>query len=150
MALAPVKKIVRLVVPAGIAKPSPQIGQALGSLGINMMQFCKQFNERTKNYKEGIPLRVLLTARTDQTFEFSSKSPQTSWLLKKCAGVEKGSGKVGHEWVGRVHVKQLYEVAKIKMAENEGQAHTLEGICRCLLGQMKSIGLAIDKRPDMM
>jgi large subunit ribosomal protein L11 len=79
---------VRLLVGAGSAKPGPAIGQALGPLGLNMAEFCKQFNEATKNYEKDVPLPISLSAFSNRTFTFTIKTPQTSWLLKKCAGVK--------------------------------------------------------------
>ena len=84
---------VRLRVGAGAAKPGPAIGQALGPLGLNMAEFCKQFNDRTKEYIKDTPLPVSLSAFSNRTFEFEIKTPATSWYLKKCSGVIKGSSK---------------------------------------------------------
>ena len=110
----PVKACVRVYCMAGVAKPSPKIGQALGPLGVNMMQFCKEFNERTGQYKEDTPMRVKLTAYVDRSFQFVVKPPPTSWFIKKAASLQKGSEKPGHESAGKVSIKYLYEIAKIK------------------------------------
>ena len=85
------KAIVRIYCQAGVAKPSPKIGQALGPLGVNMMQFCKEFNERTQDYNEDVPMRVKLTAFTDRSFKFIVKPPPSSWFIKKASGLPKGS-----------------------------------------------------------
>jgi large subunit ribosomal protein L11 len=84
---------VRLKVGAGAAKPGPAIGQALGPLGLNMAEFCKQFNEATKNHEKDVPLPVELSAFSNRTFTFRVKTPPTSWLLKRCAKVETGSAR---------------------------------------------------------
>ena len=98
------------------AKPSPAIGQALGQLGVNMMAFCKEFNAKTTTYIDDIPIRVKFTAFPDKTFKFVPLLPQTSWMIKKAAGVESGAHEPGKDIAGAVHVKQLYEIAKIKQA----------------------------------
>mmetsp|Transcript_24521 Transcript_24521/g.39913 ORF Transcript_24521/g.39913 Transcript_24521/m.39913 type:complete len:103 (+) Transcript_24521:81-389(+) len=92
---AVIKGTCRLLVPAGAAKPSPAIGQALGPLGVNMMDFCKGFNAQTENFQPNIPLPVKLTAYGDRTFKFDVKTPHTSWLIKKASGIEKGSSTPG-------------------------------------------------------
>ena len=92
MSLALVRKV-RLRVGAGSAKPGPAIGQALGPLGLNMAEFCKQFNEQTKTFEKDVPLPVELSAFSNRSFTFVVKTPPTSWFLKKCAGVEAGSAR---------------------------------------------------------
>jgi len=144
-------KTIRLLVPACKAKPSPAIGQALASVGVNMMKFCKDFNDRTKQYKDEIPVRVSLRARTDGTFEYSTAIPSTSWFLKRAAGVDKGAADPGSNIVGKVHVKYIYEIAKLKQQDSKGQLRVvpLEKICRSIYSQMKTMGLAIDKTPGL-
>ena len=97
MSVTLVRKV-RLRVGAGSAKPGPAIGQALGPLGLNMAEFCKQFNEKTKLYEKDTPIPVDLSAFSNRSFTFKVKTPPTSWFLKKCAGVELGSARfvVGH------------------------------------------------------
>ena len=94
MSVSLVRKV-RLRVGAGVAKPGPAIGQALGPLGLNMAEFCKQFNEKTKLYEKDTPIPVDLSAFSNRSFTFVVKSPPTSWFLKKCAGVELGSARFG-------------------------------------------------------
>ena len=108
------KATVRLYCMAGVAKPSPKIGQALGPLGVNMMQFCKEFNERTTKYSEHVPMRVKLTAYVDRSYKFVVKPPPTSWFIKKAASLPKGSAESTHHSAGRVSIKYLYEIAKVK------------------------------------
>ena len=109
-----IKATVRIYCQAGVAKPSPKIGQALGPLGVNMMQFCKEFNERTTKFNEHVPMRVCLTAFADRSFKFIVKPPPTSWFIKKAASIPKASQKPGHETAGKVSIKYLYEIAKVK------------------------------------
>jgi len=142
MSVSLVRKV-RLKVGAGGAKPGPAIGQALGPLGINMAEFCKQFNEKTKNYDKDIPLPVELSAFSNRTFTFIVKTPPTSWFLKKCAGVTDGSKRPGHDIVGKVHVKQVYEIAKAKQADEHLKSLSLEALCRCIAGSAGSMGLEI-------
>ena len=108
------KATVRIYCLAGNAKPSPKIGQALGPLGINMMQFCKEFNDRTQEFNGDVPMRVMLKAYVDRSFKFVVKPPPTSYFIKKAAGLQKGSASPGHDSAGRVSVKYVYEIAKIK------------------------------------
>eukprot|EP01006_Ploeotia_vitrea_P047607 TRINITY_DN67142_c7_g8_i1.p1 TRINITY_DN67142_c7_g8~~TRINITY_DN67142_c7_g8_i1.p1 ORF type:complete len:154 (+),score=73.90 TRINITY_DN67142_c7_g8_i1:66-527(+) len=150
MASKAVKAVVRLIVPAAQAKPSPQIGQALGSLGVNMMQFCKDFNAKTVSFKDGIPLRVQLTARQDSSFDFEVSSPRTSWFLKQAAGLggeeDKASSTPGYAVAGQVHIKQIYEIARIKQSEMEGNGariQPLDSVCKSIMGTAKSMGLAV-------
>ena len=105
------KALVRLLVPAAKAKPSPAMGQSLGSLGVNMMQFCSEFNDRTSRFEDEIPMRVRLEAFNDGSYTFEAFTPPTSWFLKRAAGVAKGASNPGHELAGAVHVKQIYEVS---------------------------------------
>ena len=125
------KATVRIYCYAGNAKPSPKIGQALGPLGINMMQFCKEFNDRTGDFNGDVPMRVLLKAYADRSFKFQVKPPPTSYFIKKASGLLKGSGKPGHESAGRVSIKYVYEIAKLKQkTDPDLMEHEIEGICR--------------------
>ncbi|CAM9498646.1 unnamed protein product, partial [Phaeothamnion confervicola] len=134
---------VRLRVPAGAAKPGPAIGQALGPLGINMMEFCKQFNAKSAHIKQEIPVPVLLTAYSNRTFDFILKSPSTTWLLKRAAGIEKGAGKPGTEVSGTIGLKAIYEIAKIKHSDGHMWHLPLDGICRSVVGSARSMGLSV-------
>ncbi|KAF9977020.1 hypothetical protein BGZ73_007228 [Actinomortierella ambigua] len=137
--------ILKLVVPAGKATPSPPIGPALGQKGVKSMDFCKQFNDRTKNIEPGTPLPVIITVKGDRTFTFVTKSPPTSFFLKRAAGIEKGATDIGprHSFVGKVNLKQVYEIAKIKQAD-DGMGHlSLKGICAGVIGSAKSMGIEV-------
>ncbi len=105
------KATVRVYCLAGNAKPSPKIGQALGPLGINMMQFCKEFNDRTQEWHGEVPMRVILKAFVDRSFTFVVKPPPTTYFIKKASGLYKASDKPGHNSAGRVSIKYLYEAA---------------------------------------
>ncbi|KAF9368696.1 hypothetical protein CPB97_004338 [Podila verticillata] len=137
--------LLRLVVPAGKATPSPPIGPALGQRGVKSMDFCKQFNDRTKNVEVGTPLPVIITVKGDRTFTFVTKSPPTSFFLKRAAGIEKGATNIGkeHPFVGKVNLKQVYEIAKIKHAD-DGMGHlSLKGVCSGVIGSAKSMGIEV-------
>ena len=138
------KATVRVYVMAGSAKPSPKIGQALGPLGINKMQFCKEFNERTAEFNPDVPMRVLLKAYVDRSFKFTVKPPPTAYMIKKAAGLPKASKKPGYETAGRVGIKYLYEIAKVKQELDPDLAqHDIEGICRMIQGTCRSMGIDV-------
>jgi len=150
--MAEVRAAVRLLIPAGKAKPSPQIGQALGPLGINMMAFCKEVNERTKPYKDDTPMRIKLLAMRDSTYTFEVLLPPTTYLLKKAAGIDLGASS-GGEIVGTVHVKQIYEIAKIQSDVFIKQGRwgvTLEGVCKSIVGTARTMGLGIDTTRNVL
>lgn len=129
------KATVRIYVQAGVAKPSPKIGQALGPLGVNMMQFCKEFNERTSQYQEHVPMRVKLTAYVDRSFKFVVKPPPSTWFIKKAASLEKGSVTPGYDHVGKISIKYIYEIAKVKQeVDPDLKTHDVEGIVNMLVG----------------
>ena len=107
---------VKFICPAGQAAPAPPIGPVLGSRGLKAIDFCKEFNARTAHYTPGIPMQIeMIVQRAARTFSYDVKSPPTSWLLLRCAGVEKGANQPGKETVGKpVSLKHVYEIAKIK------------------------------------
>eukprot|EP00343_Euplotes_focardii_P012621 CAMPEP_0205832512 /NCGR_PEP_ID=MMETSP0206-20130828/47136_1 /ASSEMBLY_ACC=CAM_ASM_000279 /TAXON_ID=36767 /ORGANISM="Euplotes focardii, Strain TN1" /LENGTH=121 /DNA_ID=CAMNT_0053138105 /DNA_START=170 /DNA_END=535 /DNA_ORIENTATION=+ len=110
-----------------------------------MMAFCKDFNAATQAYKPEVPLRVLLSAYSDGTFKFSVRAPKTSWFLFRAAGVDKGADNPGKEIVGTVHVKQIYEIAKIKQQDSDILRRTpVEGVAKSIVATMASMGLAVD------
>ncbi|CCU74739.1 unnamed protein product [Blumeria hordei] len=142
-----IEQVVKLIVGAGQATPGPPVGQALGSKGVKSMDFCKEFNARTANYVLGTPLPVRVTVRPDRSFHFEIRTPATSYLLLKASGVELSKGKLkgkgGNEIVGSISLKHVYEIAKIKQSELRLSGLSLEGICRCVIGQAKSVGIEI-------
>jgi large subunit ribosomal protein L11 len=146
-----VVRIVRLRVSAGVAKPGPALGQALGPLGINMMEFCKQFNERSdKLYERETPLTVSLTAMSDRTFQFVVKTPPTTYLLKKVAQIEKGaSAPSPGRPIGYVTPEAVYEIAKIKQMDSDLMYLCPDSVARSIVGSAKSMGLAVREANDV-
>lgn len=138
------KKIVgyiKLQVPAGAANPSPPIGPALGQAGLNIMEFCKTFNAQTQSLEQGMPVPVVITVYGDRTFSFVTKTPPASFLLKKAAGVGKGSADTARVRIGQVSQAQLREIAELKMADLN--AKDLDGAMRMIAGSARSMGLEV-------
>ena len=136
----PIKIKVKLQAPAGKANPAPPIGPALGQHGVNIMEFCNQFNEQTKDLGDVI-IPVEMTIYEDRSFDFVLKSPPASELLKKAASIEKGSGNPLKEKVGSVSRAQIKEIAEKKM--NDLNAHNLKTAEKIIEGTAKSMGLEI-------
>ncbi len=137
------KKVVaeiRLQLPAGKATPAPPVGPALGQRGINIMEFCKRFNAQTAD-KVGMILPVIITVYEDRSFSFIVKTPPASFLLKRAAGLEKGSSEAGRKIVGKVTRKQVEEIAKIKMPDLN--TTDLEAAMRIIEGTAKSMGIEV-------
>jgi len=139
------KKIVgfiKLQVPAGKANPSPPIGPALGQRGLNIMEFCKAFNAQTQKVEPGLPLPVVITAFADKSFTFIIKTPPASVLIKKAAGIDKGS-KIPHtDKVGRLTRAQAEEIAKTKMPDLT--ASDLDAAVRTIAGSARSMGVIVE------
>ena len=142
-AAAAASSLIRLIVPAGKASPSPPVGPALGAKGVKSMDFCKEFNARTSNLEPGTPVPSLITVNPDRTFSFTTKMPPTTWLLKKAAGIDKGAVKPGSEIVGNISVKHVYEIAKIKSQEESLKHLPMESICSTIVATAKSMGIAV-------
>jgi large subunit ribosomal protein L11 len=136
-----IKGYVRLQVPAGAANPSPPIGPALGQAGLNIMEFCKAFNAETQNMEKGMPIPVVITAYQDATFDFITKTPPASFFLKKAAKVAKGSGEPNKKKVGQVSMKQVREIAELKMVDLN--ANDMEGACQMIIGSARSMGIEV-------
>ncbi|PVU95248.1 hypothetical protein BB559_002810 [Furculomyces boomerangus] len=135
--------ILKLLVPAQKASPSPPIGPALGQRGVKSMDFCKKFNDLTKEIVAETPIPTIITIKPDRTFSFIIKSPPTSYLLKKAAGIEKGAKKPGSETVGKISLKHVYEIGKLKQKDPGLQHVELESICKSVIGSARSIGIEV-------
>jgi large subunit ribosomal protein L11 len=131
---------VKLQIPAGNATPAPPVGPALGQHGVNIMGFCKDFNARTKG-QEGFIIPVVITVYADRSFTFVTKTPPASDLLKKAAGLAKGSGEPNKNKVGRVTRKQLEDIAKAKLPDLNTKS--LESAMRIIAGSARSMGLDV-------
>ena len=142
---------VKLRVPAGAARPGPAIGQALGPLGINMADFCKQFNDKTEalGYEKETPLTVQLSALSDRSFTFDVRSPPTSYLVKKAAGVDKGPNSPNADTpVGFITPEAVYEIAKVKSADQHRWHLPLDGVARSVIGTARSMGIRVKESED--
>ena len=132
---------INLVVPAGQANPSPPIGPALGSRGVNIMGFCKDFNAKTQGMEQGMPIPCLITVFSDKSFIFEMKTPPASYLLRKAANVEKGSGTTGRGFVGKVTMEQVKEVAKAKLKDLN--TDNIDQGAKIIAGTARSMGLEV-------
>lgn len=135
-----IKAVVKLQVPAGKANPAPPVGPALGQYGVNIMEFCKTYNERTKG-QVGTIIPAEITIYEDRTFTFVTKTPPASVLLVKAAGLEKGSGEPNKSKVGKITRSQLEEIAKIKLPDLN--ANDLAGAANIVEGTARSMGIEI-------
>ena len=133
---------VKLQVPAGQANPSPPIGPALGQQGVNIMEFCKQFNAQTQNVEKGLPIPVVITVYSDRSFTFIMKTPPASVLIRKALGLEKGSGTPNTAKVGRITRQQLEEIAKTKTPDLT--AADLDAAVRTIAGSARSMGVEVE------
>ena len=136
-----VLEFIKLQVPAGGANPSPPVGPALGQRGLNIMDFCKAFNDKTKNIEKGAPIPVVITAYKDKTFKFVTKLPPVSHFLKKAAKIDKGSSTPGRELVGKVTMKDIEKIAKEKMVDLN--AYDLKGAVNIVKGSAVSMGMEV-------
>ena len=140
MAVKKVKAVIKLYCPAGQANPAPPVGPALGQHGVNIMEFCKKFNEQTKG-KEGLVLPAVITVFEDRSFTFIVKSPPVSVLLKQACGIAKASGNTPREKVGQVTRAQVTEIAKQKLQDLN--AHDLDAALRMVEGTARSMGIDV-------
>jgi len=139
------KKVVNLVklqIPAGQANPSPPVGPALGQAGLNIMEFCNAFNSQTANSEPGVLIPVVISVYSDKSYTFVTKSPPASTLLKKAAGVNKGSGTPNTEKVGKVTKKQIEEIIEIK--NKDLNAIDSEAAFKIIAGTARSMGLDVE------
>jgi len=133
---------IKLQVKAGQANPSPPVGPALGQRGLNIMEFCKAFNAATQKLEPGLPIPTIITVYSDRTFTFITKTPPATILLKKAAGLGKGSSKPNTDKVGKVNRKQLEEIAKAKQPDLT--AADLDAAVRTSAGSARSMGLNVE------
>jgi large subunit ribosomal protein L11 len=135
-----IKALVKLQIPAGAATPAPPVGSALGQHGVNIMDFCKQFNAKTAD-KKGQTIPVVITIYKDKKFDFVIKTPPTSELIKKKINLAKGASKVGTEKVGKISWKDIEEIAKIKLPDLN--AVDIEQAKKTVAGSARSMGLEV-------
>lgn len=136
-----VKAIVKLQIQAGKATPAPPVGPALGQHGVNIMGFCKEYNERTKSF-EGSIVPVEITVFEDRTFTFITKTPPASDLLKKALNIEKGSGATPTTSVGKISSEKIKEIAKVK--QKDLNANDIEGAAKIIEGTARSMGIKVE------
>ena len=136
-----IKTTIRLYCPAGAANPAPPVGPALGQHGLNIMDFCKQFNAKTQG-QDGLTLPVVITAYEDRTFTFIIKSPPSSVLLKKACGLAKASGVPNKDKVGKVTIDQLKEIAALKMKDLN--APNIDKAVKMIMGTARSMGIDVE------
>jgi large subunit ribosomal protein L11 len=132
---------IKLEIVAGQASPAPPVGPALGQHGVNIMGFVREFNDRTKKMDEGTVVPVLITVFKDKSFTFLVKTPPASYLLKKAAGIAKGSGAPNKDKVGKVTMKQIEDIARTKLADLN--AYDLEAAKKIIAGTARNMGLEI-------
>ena len=137
-----VQAYIKLQVKAGQANPSPPVGPALGQHGLNIMEFCKAFNAHTQNLEPGLPIPVVITAYSDRSFTFITKTPPASVLLRKAAGVDKGSKVPTRDKVGKVTREQVEEIARVKQPDLS--AADLEAAVRTIAGSARSMGIEVE------
>ncbi len=134
-----IEAYIKLQVPAQDANPSPPVGPALGQHGVNIMEFCKAFNSQTQNLEKGMPTPVVITVYSDRSFTFIKKTPPASILLKKAAGIQKGSSVPNRDKVGKVTRAQLEEIVKTK--EPDLTAADMDAAVRTIAGSARSMGI---------
>jgi len=133
--------LIKLQIPAGGANPSPPVGPALGQRGLNIMDFCKSFNDKTKNLEKGAPIPVVITAYKDKSFDFITKLPPVSYYLRKAAKIEKGNSTPGRTLEGKVTMVDVKKIANEKMVDLN--AIDLEGAVNTVKGSARSMGMEV-------
>ena len=141
-----IETVVRLQIPAGQANPSPPVGPALGQVGLNIMEFCNAFNAKTADAEPGILIPVVINVYSNKTFTFITKTPPASTLLKKAAGIDKGSGEPNIEKVGKITQQQLKEIAEIKTPDLN--AIDIEAAMKIIAGTARSMGLETEGKDN--
>jgi len=137
-----IEAYIKLQIPAGGANPSPPVGPALGQHGVNIQEFCKSFNGRTEKIEKGMKVPVIISVYTDKSFDFIIKTTPAAILLRKAAGIEKGSGTPNSVKVGSVTLQQVEEIAKAKMEDLN--ANTLDAAVKIISGSARSMGITVE------
>lgn len=137
-----VQAAIKLQVPAGSANPAPPVGPALGQHGVNIMEFCKAFNDKTKNLEKGLVIPVVITVYADRSFTFITKTPPTPVLIKKALSLPKGSGTPNTQKVGKLSAEQLLEIARTKQPDTNG--FELAAVARMVAGTARSMGVEVE------
>lgn len=132
---------IKLQVKAGQATPSPPIGPALGQRGVNIMEFCKQFNAATKELEPGMPIPTVITVFSDRSFNFITKQPPASWYIKRAAKLQSGSKTPGRDSAGHITMEQVREIAEAKMADLNTQ--DVDQACKMIAGSARSMGIEV-------
>ena len=133
--------LIKLQIPAGGANPSPPVGPALGQRGLNIMDFCKAFNDKTKDLEKDAPIPVIITVYKDRTFDFITKLPPVSYYLKKAAKIKKGNSTPGRTLEGKVTMEDVKKIASQKMADLN--AHDLDQAVKIISGSARSMGIEV-------
>ncbi len=133
---------IKLQIPAGQANPSPPVGPALGQQGVNIMEFCKQFNAQTSSLEKGLATPVVITVYSDRSFTFIMKTPPASVLIRKALGLPKGSSRPNTQKVGKIKLQQIQDIAKLKMPDLT--ASSLEAAVNTIAGSARSMGVEVE------